>query len=304
MNMLNSIIRADGSPKVAMISMVIGAIINIILDALFILGLDLGLTGAALATIIGQIVSFIISVIYLFRAKNFKLEITSFKPDLKLLLEGIKMGASSFLTQISIVIITVVSMNMLAKYGASSKYGINDPQAIIGVVMKLFTIVVNISVGISAGAQPIIGYNYGAGKNKRVKKLFFMIIGLNIILGLIATILFETISGPILSIFGTNSLNPELYKEFGIMTMRIYLLLITFTIIQKSVSIFLQAMGSPIEAAILSLARDVVGMVIFTVVLPMFWGMEGILWSAPFTDVIGIILAIIFSTKMLKKLNN
>ena len=164
MNMLNSIIRADGSPKVAMISMVIGAIINIILDAWFILGLDLGLTGAALATIIGQIVSFIISVIYLFRAKNFKLEITSFKPDLKLLLEGIKMGASSFLTQISIVIITVVSMNMLAKYGASSKYGINDPQAIIGVVMKLFTIVVNISVGISAGAQPIIGYNYGDGK--------------------------------------------------------------------------------------------------------------------------------------------
>lgn len=304
MNMLNSIIRADGSPKVAMISMVIGAIINIILDACFILGLDLGLTGAALATIIGQIVSFIISVIYLFRAKNFKLEITSFKPDLKLLLEGIKMGASSFFTQISIVIITVVSMNMLAKYGASSKYGINDPQAIIGVVMKLFTIVVNISVGISAGAQPIIGYNYGAGKNKRVKKLFFIIIGLNIILGLIATILFETIPGPILSIFGTNSLNPELYKEFGIMTMRIYLLLINFTIIQKSVSIFLQAMGSPIEAAILSLARDVVGMVIFTVVLPMFWGIEGILWSAPFTDVIGIILAIIFSIKMLKKLNN
>lgn len=240
----------------------------------------------------------------MFRAKNFKLEITSFKPDLKLLLEGIKMGASSFLTQISIVIITVVSMNMLAKYGASSKYGINDPQAIIGVVMKLFTIVVNISVGISAGAQPIIGYNYGAGKNKRVKKLFFIIIGLNIILGLIATILFETIPGPILSIFGTNSLNPELYKEFGIMTMRIYLLLINFTIIQKSVSIFLQAMGSPIEAAILSLARDVVGMVIFTVVLPMFWGIEGILWSAPFTDVIGIILAIIFSIKMLKKLNN
>lgn len=170
-----------------------------------------------------------------------------------------------------------IIMNMPAKYGAQSKYGINDPQAIIGVVMKLFTIVVNISVGISAGAQPIIGYNYGAGQKKKVKNLFFMIIGLNIILGLIATVLFETIPGPILSIFGTNSTNPTLYKEFGIMTMRIYLMLITFTILQKSVSIFLQAMGSPVEAAILSLSRDVVAMVNFTIILPIFWGIKGIL---------------------------
>ena len=304
MNMLNSIIRADGSPQVAMISMVLGAVINVCLDAWFILGLDMGLTGAALATIIGQIASFIVSIIYLFKAKNFKLSFACFKPDFKLLVEAMKMGASSFLTQISIVIITVVSMNMLAKYGAQSKYGINDPQAIIGVVMKLFTIVVNISVGISAGAQPIIGYNYGAGQKKRVKNLFFMIIGLNIILGLIATVLFETIPGPILSIFGTNSTNPTLYKEFGIMTMRIYLMLITFTILQKSVSIFLQAMGSPVEAAILSLSRDVVAMVIFTIILPIFWGIKGILWSAPFADVIGIILSVIFSIKMLKMLKD
>lgn len=173
MNMLNSIIRAYGSPQVAMASMVLGALINVGLDAWFILGLDWGLTGAALATIIGQIASFIVNVIYLFKPKNFKLGLSSFKPDFKLLLEGIKMGASSFLTQISIVIVTVVSMNMLAKYGSRTEYGIDDPQAIIGVVMKLFTIVVNISVGISAGAQPIIGYNYGAGQKKRVKNIFF-----------------------------------------------------------------------------------------------------------------------------------
>lgn len=295
MNMLNSIIRADGSPQVAMASMVLGALINVGLDAWFILGLDWGLTGAALATIIGQIASFIVSVIYLFKPKNFKLGLSSFKPDFKLLLEGIKMGASSFLTQISIVIVTVVSMNMLAKYGSRTEYGIDDPQAIIGVVMKLFTIVVNISVGISAGSQPIIGYNYGAGQKKRVKNIFLIIIVLNIILGLIATLLFELIPGPILSIFGTNSKNPELYKEFGILTMRIYLMLITFTILQKSVSIFLQAIGSPIEAAILSLARDVVAMVVFTILLPVFFDLNGVLWAAPAADIIGIILSVVFA---------
>lgn len=304
MNMLNSIIRADGSPQVAMASMVLGALINVGLDAWFILGLDWGLTGAALATIIGQIASFIVSVIYLFKPKNFKLGLSSFKPDFKLLLEGIKMGASSFLTQISIVIVTVVSMNMLAKYGSRTEYGIDDPQAIIGVVMKLFTIVVNISVGISAGSQPIIGYNYGAGQKKRVKNIFLIIIVLNIILGLIATLLFELIPGPILSIFGTNSKNPELYKEFGILTMRIYLMLITFTILQKSVSIFLQAIGSPIEAAILSLARDVVAMVVFTILLPVFFDLNGVLWAAPAADIIGIILSVVFAISIIGRLKD
>lgn len=137
MNMLNSIIRADGSPKIAMISMVLGAVINVILDAVFIFPLNMGLTGAALATIIGQIASFLVSVIYMFRTKTFKITKHDCKISLDELKWILKLGLSSFLTQISIVIISAVSMNMLAKYGAMRKYGVNDPQAIVGVVMKV-----------------------------------------------------------------------------------------------------------------------------------------------------------------------
>lgn len=226
MNMLNSIIRADGSPKIAMISMVLGAVINVILDAVFIFPLNMGLTGAALATIIGQIASFLVSVIYMFRTKTFKITKHDCKISLDELKWILKLGLSSFLTQISIVIISAVSMNMLAKYGAMSKYGANDPQAIVGVVMKVFTIVINIAVGIAVGGQPIVGYNYGAGKIKMVKELLGLILVSNIILGIIATLIFQLFPEAIIKMFGSNSKNPDLYIEFGIKAVRIYLMLI------------------------------------------------------------------------------
>lgn len=304
MNAINSIIRADGSPKVAMISMVTGAIINVILDAIFILALNMGVFGAALATIIGQIASFLISIFYLaFMTKTFKLKLKDFKISISSLLNVSKLGVSSFLTQIAIVIISVVSMNMLAVYGAQSKYGINDPQAIIGVVMKVFTIVVNIAVGIAAGAQPIVGYNYGAGQIKRVKELLKLVLSSTFVVGVIATILFELIPGQILSIFGSNSSNPENYLEFGILAMRIYLGGIIFTLIQKVTSIFLQAIDRPIKATLLSLIRDVVAMVIFTTTLPLGMGIMGVLWAAPISDVFGIIFSVIFLVIEIRKLN-
>ncbi len=304
MNAINSIIRADGSPKVSMISMVTGAIINVILDAIFILALNMGVFGAALATIIGQIASFLISIFYLaFMTKTFKLKLKDFKISISSLLNVSKLGVSSFLTQIAIVIISVVSMNMLAVYGAQSKYGINDPQAIIGVVMKVFTIVVNIAVGIAAGSQPIVGYNYGAGEIKRVKELLKLVLCSTFVVGFIATILFELIPGQILSIFGSNSSNPENYLEFGILAMRIYLGGIIFTLIQKVTSIFLQAIDRPIKATLLSLIRDVVAMVTFTTTLPLGMGIMGVLWAAPISDVFGITFSVIFLVIEIRKLN-
>lgn len=304
MNAINSIIRADGSPKVSMISMVTGAIINVILDAIFILALNMGVFGAALATIIGQIASFLISIFYLaFMTKTFKLKLKDFKISISSLLNVSKLGVSSFLTQIAIVIISVVSMNMLAVYGAQSKYGINDPQAIIGVVMKVFTIVVNIAVGIAAGSQPIVGYNYGAGEIKRVKELLKLVLCSTFVVGFIATILFELIPGQILSIFGSNSSNPENYLEFGILAMRIYLGGIIFTLIQKVTSIFLQAIDRPIKATLLSLIRDVVAMVSFTTTLPLGMGIMGVLWAAPISDVFGITFSVIFLVIEIRKLN-
>lgn len=303
MSTMNSIIRADGAPKVAMISMVVGAVSNIILDAVMILALDMGLTGAALATIIGQILSFIISTIYFFRSKTLKLTIKDFIPDWSCFFETLKLGFSSFLTQISIVIISVISMNTLAKYGKDSKYGINDPQAIVGVVMKVFTIVINIAVGIAAGAQPVIGYNYGAKLYKRVKKGYYIIVVSIAVVGLIATILFQSIPKQIVSMFGANTSNPDLYYEFGVKTVRIYLMLIAITCLQKGSAIFLQSISAPLKATMLSLTRDVICFVPLTICLPMALGIDGVLWAAPISDGISIILTVIFILLEFKKMD-
>lgn len=299
---LNSIIRADNSPQVAMISLVAGALFNIIFDALMILVWNMGLTGAALATILGQIVSFVISSLYLFKTKTFKLYLKSFIPDFKELGNVLKLGLSSFLTQISIVIISVVSMNTLARYGKDSIYGVNDPQAIVGVVMKVFTIVINIVVGIAAGAQPVIGYNYGAKKYNRVKQGYFIVLISSTVVALIATILFQTIPNQIVGMFGAKTTNPETYFEFGEKTVRIYLMLIVFTCIQKVSSIFLQSISSPVKATVLSLIRDVIIFVPLTILLPIGLGIEGVLWAAPVSDTIAIIFTFILVFLEFKKL--
>jgi putative MATE family efflux protein len=300
---LNSIIRADNSPQVAMISLVAGAIFNIIFDALMVIVWNMGLFGAALATILGQVLSFVISSLYLFKTKTFKLSLKSFIPDFKELGTVLKLGLSSFLTQISIVIISVVSMNTLARYGRESKYGVNDPQAIVGVVMKVFTIVINIVVGIAAGAQPVIGYNYGAKKYDRVKQGYFIVLISSIVVALIATILFQTIPTQIVGMFGAKTTNPETYFEFGEKTVRIYLMLIIFTCIQKVSSIFLQSISSPVKATVLSLVRDVITFVPLTICLPMGMGIEGVLWAAPISDMIALIITFILVFLEFKKLD-
>ncbi len=214
-----------------------------------------------------------------------------------------KLGFSSFLTQLSIVIITIVSMNMLAKYGTQSKYGANDPQAIIGVVMKVFTVAVNLAVGISAGCQPIFGFNYGARRYDRVKKLLGMVMRSVLCIGIIATILFQAIPAQIIRIFGTNAQDPALYMEFGERALRVYLLLILFTLVQKSASIFLQSLGSAVRATLLSLLRDVIAFVPFTVLLPLRLGLDGILWAAPAADIVGFLFSVLFVRQELSRMN-
>ena len=299
---LTPLVRADGSPRIAMISGLTGCILNIILDYVFIFPLGMGVAGAAIATTIGNVASFIIVLVYLFHTKTFRLKKSDFIPGKTETAEIDRLGFSSFLTQFSIVIITIVSMNMLAKYGALSVYGANDPQAVIGVVMKVFTIAVNLAVGISAGCQPIVGFNYGAGRYDRVRKLLKMIALCVLVIGVIATVLFQTIPVQIVSIFGTNSSDPALYLEFGERALRIYLLLIIFTLLQKSGAIFLQATGSAVKATLLSLIRDVIAFVPFTVLLPLSMGLDGILWAAPAADIVGFIFFLVFVTLEMKKM--
>lgn len=303
-NMMNAVIRADGSPAWSMASMLIGAIINIILDPLFIFGFKWGMTGAALATVIGQTVSFIISLIYFFRPKTFKLTIKSFIPDLKIFSSALKLGTSSFITQMTIVIISLVCNIMLARYGAQSKYGVDIPIAIIGIESKVFTVVINLVVGIVLGCQPIIGYNIGAKKYDRVKKLYKSILICTIVIGVCSTLLFELAPRAVVSIFGTptNIPNPEDYWIFAEKTFRIFLSLVTFTCIIKMSSIFFQAVGKPVHAVVSSMIRDIVCFIPLIIILPMRFGIEGILFAAPAADFIAMIVAAALTVTFMKSL--
>lgn len=290
---MNPVIRSDGSPKYAMITMSLGAIANIILDPIFIFGFRMGMTGAALATFIGQVLTFVLSFIYFFRTKTFRLSISSFIPQFKLLLTIFKLGISSFLTQISIVIVSTVNNRVLLFYLP------NDIGAIglLTIAYKVFGIVISIVIGISCGGQPIVGYNYGAKKYDRVKETYKYIIVTDIIVGIIATILFEVCPAAIFRMFGYSDVT-----AFGLNTFRIYLSFILFTCLTKSTSVFFQSVGEPGKATILSMLRDLVLLVSLSIILPKIFGINMFLWSAPISDIITFIVMLLLIIPFLKGL--
>lgn len=304
MNMMNAVIRADGSPAVSMASMLTGAIVNIILDPVFIFGLHLEMKGAALATVIGQTVSFIISVIYFFRTKTFRLTWRNFIPKFSVFSTALKLGASSFITQMTIVIISLVCNMMLAKYGALSHYGVDIPIAVIGIESKVFTVVINIVVGIILGCQPIISYNYGAKKYVRVKSTYRYALTATIVIGLISSLLFELAPNLIVGMFGqpTNIPNPADYWYFSELTFRIFLLFAVFTCIIKMTSIFFQAVGKPVHAVISSVTRDIICFVPLVLILPRFFGIEGVLFAAPAADFIAMIVAVSMTVSFMRSM--
>ena len=290
---MNPIIRSDGSPKYAMISMSLGAITNIILDPIFIFSFNMGMNGAALATFIGQVVTFILSLIYFFKTKTFKLCLTSFIPQFNLLITTLKLGISSFLTQISIVIVSTVNNRVLLYYLPNDIGSIG----LLTIAYKVFGIVISIIIGISCGGQPIVGYNYGAKKYDRVKETYKYIIITDIIVGVIATILFETVPNLIFKMFGYASVS-----EFGLNTFRIYLSFILLTCLTKSTSVFFQSVGEPVKATILSMLRDLVLLVSLSILLPLIFGINMYLWSAPISDAITLIVMFILIIPFMKKL--
>lgn len=304
-NMMNAVIRADGSPAWSMASMLIGAIINIILDPVFIFGFKMGMTGAAAATVIGQCASFAISLIYFFRTKTFRLSPLSFVPDFRAFSNALKLGTSSFVTQMTIVIISLICNIVLAKYGAMSKYGADIPIAVIGIESKVFTVVINLVVGIALGCQPIIGYNIGAGNYDRVKKLYRSIILCTVVIGVAATLLFELAPQAVGRIFGepTNIPNPQDYGEFMVKTFRIFLSLVTFTCVIKVTSIFFQAAGRPISAIVASMIRDIVCFIPLTLIFPALFGVEGILFAAPCADFIAMIVTAALTAAFMRGLD-
>lgn len=300
-NTLASIIRADGSPKYAMGAMLAGAVINIIGDPVAIFALDMGIKGAAWATILGQFVSFLICAAYLKKSKTFQVRAESFRPSLSLLKPVMALGTSSLLTQLSIVVITVVNNILLVQYGARSIYGADIPLAAFVVIMKLFQIVLNIAIGIAAGAQPIVGYNYGAKNYHRVRELFRLMVTWTAVVGLICTVLFEAVPGVFIRMFG--SADDPVYFDFAVLCLRIYLALILFTCVQKVCAIFLQSIGKAKAAAPLSILRDVL-LIVFSLLIPTALGVTGIFWAAPIADVLAIAVTGVVIMGVWKQLKN
>jgi Na+-driven multidrug efflux pump len=257
------------------------------------------MTGAAIATIAGQIVTAGLTIWYLFRMKSLKLHTVDFKPNFKVLKELLTLGISSFLTQVSIVVTLTVMNNVVTKYGAQSEYGSDIPLTIMGIIMKMFAVAVAFIVGTAAGCQPLVGYNYGAGNTKRVKEIYKRMIIVEIIIGIVATLVFELFPIQIISLFGSEE--NELYNKFAGLAFRIYLSGMIFAAVQKSSAIFLQSIGKPVQAMVLSIVRDFILLTVLTIVLPIFMGVTGALYSGPIADTISLVLTIVIVAITFKK---
>ena len=297
---LNSMIRADGSPKYAMFSVVLGAVINTVFDPIFIFVLHMGVQGAAIATVMGQVASFVVSIIYITRFKTFHFDKVMFRLKRRVCQNILTLGISSFITQIAITIVMALTNNLLAAYGAASVYGSEIPLTAMGIVMKVNQILISILVGIATGAQPIIGYNYGAKNFERVKKAFDIALVASEIVSVIAFLVFQFAPMSVVSVFGSEE---GLYNEFAVMSFRIFLMLCPLTGFQTVAAIYLQAIGKPVKSAILSLSRQIIFFVPTIIILPLFLGVTGVLWTGPVADGLAFVLAlglILYERKQLK----
>ena len=304
---MNPIIRADGNPKFAMVSTIVGAITNIILDPIFIFIFKWGMLGAAVATVIGQIITCLLSIMYICNLKIVKIEKEDFKLNNNVIKRILLLGITSFLSQISLVAAMAAVNNMIRKYSLQDEIFRQEqytqiPMAVVGIVMKFFQIVISIVVGMAAGTIPIIGYNIGAKLYKRVKEIFILLLKAEIILGLIAFIIVEVFPKFLINIFGATN-ESIYYTEFAIKSFRIYLCMIIFACINKATFIFLQAMGKAKESMALSMIREIIFGVGFALLLPIFFKLDGVLYSMPVSDALTFLIAIYLIYKTIKELN-
>lgn len=298
---LNQIIRSDGNPKMAMVSMLSGAIVNVGLDAWFMYGLELGIKGAAWATIIGQGISFIISLACIFKLKNVHLTKDCFRIKSSTIGRVCAIGVSSFITQAEIVILTIVMNNVLVKYGAQSVYGEDIPMTAIGIAMKVNSVLTNIIAGIAIGGQPIISFNYGAKEYSRVKQTYKTCLIAAIIVSAAAFFCFQLIPEYISGIFGNEG---ELYTTFACKAFRIYLMLVIPVAIVNVSGVFIQSIGKPVKSAILTLARQVICQCPAIVIFAAIGGVEAALWAGPIADGIAFIMAAAFMIYEFRAIRN
>ena len=303
---MNPIIRADGNPKFAMLSTLAGAVINIILDPVFIFVFRWGMMGAAVATVIGQVVTAVLAIWYLVNMKIIKPGKGEYRLNRSVCGKTLVLGITSFLSQISLVAAMSAINNMLRKYGAmDSIFGQEQfaqiPMAVVGIVMKFFQIVISIVVGMAAGCIPIVGFNMGAGKKLRVRELFTKLLASEAAVGAVALILVEFFPQQLINIFGAAN-ESVYYTEFAIKAFRTYLCMMILACVNKACFIFLQAMGKAAASTALSMIREVVFGVGFALLLPVFFGLDGVLYSMPVSDLLTFIVAVFLIIRTYKEL--
>ena len=304
---MNPIIRADGSPGFAMVSTLAGAVANTILDPIFIFIFQWGMMGAAAATVIGQVLTAVLSIWYLLHMKIIKLSGKDFVINRRICGRTLLLGITSFFSQISLVAAMAAINNMLRKYGASDpifgqpQYA-QIPMAVVGIVMKFFQIIISIVVGMAAGCIPIVGFNIGAGNKLRVKELFTRLLTAEAAVGVIAFLFVEFFPRQLISIFGAAN-ESSYYTAFAVHAFRIYLCMIVPACINKACFIFLQAMGKAAASTALSMIREVVFGVGFALLLPVFFGLDGVLFSMPVSDFLTFLVAVFLILGTYKELN-
>lgn len=304
---MNPIIRADGSPKFAMVSTLIGAVLNIILDPIFIFIFKWGMMGAAVATVIGQIATALLSLWYLCHAKIIKPTLRDLKIDGKTVGRTLSLGLCSFLAQISLVAAMAAINNMIRKYGAldpvfSQEQFAQIPMAVVGIVMKFFQIVISIVIGMAAGCIPIVGYNMGAQQSGRVKKLLTLLLTAEACIGAVALVIVELFPNLLIQIFGAAN-ESVYYTDFAVKAFRTYLCMLVLACINKAAFIFLQAMGKAVESTTLSMVREIVFGVGFALLLPIFFGLDGVLYSMPVSDVLTAVISAVVIIRTYKQLS-
>ena len=303
---MNPIIRADGSPGFAMISTLAGAVLNMILDPIFIFVFRWGMMGAAVATVIGQIVTALLAVWYLCNMKLVKPAKADFKLKLNIIRKTLMLGLTSFLSQISLVAAMAAINNMIRKYGTmDAVFGQEQyaqiPMAVVGIVMKFFQIVISIVVGMAAGCIPIVGFNMGAGLKSRVRELFTKLLAAQAAVGAVALIFVELFPRQLIGIFGAAN-ESSYYTDFAVHAFRIYLCMMIFACVNKACFIFLQAMGKAVESTALSMIREIVFGVGFALLLPIFFGLDGVLYSMPVSDILTFAVALCLIIRTYKEL--
>ena len=293
-NGMSNLARADGSPNYSMMCMLIGAIINTILDPLFIFKFHMGVRGAAFATVIGQFFSFLMALYYVKKFTHIRLKKQHFILKPQVCLNIASLGMSNCLNQVAITFVQIVMNNSMTYYGAKTIYGSEIPLAASGIVMKTNGILLSVIIGLSQGSQPIIGFNYGAKQYDRVRGTYRLAISCNLVVSAIGFVLFQFFPKQIISLFGTGD---ELYFTFAVRFMRIFLFMVIVNGVQLLSSNFFAAIGKPLKGMLLSLTRQVFFLIPLLLILPLFFGMDGILFSAPIADTAAFLTTVILIRK-------